>query len=159
MDSKKAQSAVEYLTTYSWAILIIGITLGALYALGLFNPSSFVSNQCLFPADFGCLSNFFYTNGMVFVNLEQSTPSSINITAIGCNAGGLPTNMTQYTFANQIFMPIGTNVSISSSCYANGTIFSSQPSVLYKGYLLINYTSLQTGFQHELVGRIVDKAT
>ncbi|HIH49845.1 MAG: hypothetical protein ABSE71_03025 [Candidatus Micrarchaeaceae archaeon] len=159
MESKKAQSAVEYLTTYGWAILIIGITLGALYSLGLFSPSSFISNQCIFPADFGCISNFFYANGLLAINLEQATPSAINITGIGCNAGGNPTNMTQYTGANQIFLPIGTNVTFSTNCYANGTIYSSQPGSLYKGYLLVNYTSLQTGFQHELVGRVVDKAS
>ncbi len=159
MEGKKSQSAVEYLTTYSWAILVIAVTLGALYTLGLFTPGAFVSNQCIFPADFGCLSNFFYSNGIIFVNLEQSTPSSINITGIGCNAAGQPTNMTQYIFANQIFMPIGSNVTISTNCYANGTVFVSQPTTIYKGYLLVNYTSLQTGFQHELVGRIVDKAT
>lgn len=34
----KAQSAMEYLTTYGWAIVIIVIVLSALYSIGLFNP-------------------------------------------------------------------------------------------------------------------------
>ena len=38
----KAQSAIEYLITYSWAIIIIAITLGAIYSLGLFNPGNFI---------------------------------------------------------------------------------------------------------------------
>ncbi len=33
----KLQSAVEYLMTYGWAILIIAVVLGALFSLGIFN--------------------------------------------------------------------------------------------------------------------------
>ena len=36
----KSQSAMEYLMTYGWAILIIAVVLGAIYSLGLFNSSS-----------------------------------------------------------------------------------------------------------------------
>jgi len=37
----KAQSAMEYLMTYGWAILIIAVVLGALFQLGVFNASNF----------------------------------------------------------------------------------------------------------------------
>ncbi len=35
----KAQSAMEYLMTYGWAILIIAVVLGALFELGIFNAT------------------------------------------------------------------------------------------------------------------------
>ena len=37
---QKAQSAIEYLTTYAWALIIIVVVLIALYALGIFDLSS-----------------------------------------------------------------------------------------------------------------------
>ncbi len=37
----KSQSAMEYLMTYGWAILVIAVVLAALYSLGIFNPNSF----------------------------------------------------------------------------------------------------------------------
>ncbi len=37
----KAQSAMEYLMTYGWAILIIAVVLGALFQLGVFNAGAF----------------------------------------------------------------------------------------------------------------------
>ncbi len=37
----KSQSAMEYLMTYGWAILIIAVVLGALFQLGVFNASTF----------------------------------------------------------------------------------------------------------------------
>ncbi len=36
----RAQSAMEYLMTYGWAILIIAVVLGALFELGFFNSAS-----------------------------------------------------------------------------------------------------------------------
>jgi len=39
--SAKAQSAMEYLMTYGWAILIIAVVLGALFELGVFNANNF----------------------------------------------------------------------------------------------------------------------
>jgi hypothetical protein len=38
----KAQSAMEYLMTYGWAILIIAVVLGALYILGLFSAVNYM---------------------------------------------------------------------------------------------------------------------
>jgi hypothetical protein len=38
---RKAQSAMEYLMTYGWSILIIAVVLGILFQLGVFNSSSF----------------------------------------------------------------------------------------------------------------------
>ena len=37
----KSQSAMEYLMTYGWAILIIAVVLGALFSLGVFNGNNF----------------------------------------------------------------------------------------------------------------------
>ncbi len=37
----KSQSAMEYLTTYGWAILILAIVLVAFFSLGVFNPYTF----------------------------------------------------------------------------------------------------------------------
>jgi hypothetical protein len=39
--SQKSQSAMEYLMTYGWAILIIAIVLVALFSLGVFNSANF----------------------------------------------------------------------------------------------------------------------
>jgi hypothetical protein len=36
----RAQSALEYMMTYGWAILIIVIVAAVLYSLGIFNPSA-----------------------------------------------------------------------------------------------------------------------
>ena len=41
MRYKKSQSAMEYLMTYGWAILIIAVVLGVMFQLGVFSSASF----------------------------------------------------------------------------------------------------------------------
>ena len=43
VKSKRSQSALEYMMTYGWAILIIVIVAVILYSMGIFNPSSNVT--------------------------------------------------------------------------------------------------------------------
>ncbi|MGC8533630.1 MAG: hypothetical protein ACP5MV_03330 [Candidatus Parvarchaeum sp.] len=43
LKSVKSQSALEYMMTYGWAILVIVIVAGVLYSLGIFSPSSSLS--------------------------------------------------------------------------------------------------------------------
>jgi len=50
----KAQSAMEYLMTYGWAILIIAVVLGALFSLGVFSGSSLIGNACIAGPGFLC---------------------------------------------------------------------------------------------------------
>jgi len=103
----KAQSAMEYLMTYGWTILIVAIVLATLYALGVFSPSNYVLTYCTFPADFSCLSGYLTANGMLQISIEQSTSAPINITAIGCNANRTPSHMITFSGPNQIPLNIG----------------------------------------------------
>jgi hypothetical protein len=72
---KKLQSAMEYLMTYGWAILIIAVVLGVLFQLGVFSSSSFAIRA---PPG-GC--QVFRPNG-------PGTAQNINL--IGVCAGQLP---------------------------------------------------------------------
>ena len=51
----KSQVALEFLTTYAWAFLVIIVTIGALYYFGIFDFSKFVPQKCIFPSQFECL--------------------------------------------------------------------------------------------------------
>lgn len=52
---KKGQAAMEYLMTYGWAILIIIVVVGALFAMGVFKTKSSV--KCS-----PCFSNFAFVD-------------------------------------------------------------------------------------------------
>jgi hypothetical protein len=79
MKLKKAQSAMEYLMTYGWAILIIAVVLGALFSLGVFNGTGTngtgtLGTACIARSDYLC-QNPVYTHvgANIIVTVGQST--------------------------------------------------------------------------------------
>ncbi len=152
----KLQSAMEYLMTYGWAILILAIVLAALYGLGVFNASKFLGSQCLLQARFSCPSISMSSNGLLTINLLQATSSPINITALGCNTNSSVVNMQQpyNPPSNQIEMQISSNYTFTIQCYSGSAPFSGSPGGSFNGYLIINYTDLETGFPETMVGKI-----
>ena len=156
----KSQSAVEYLMTYGWAILIIAVALGALYFLGFLNPSGFVNQQCLLPSGLSCTILQMTTSGVLKINLFQTTSSQINITAIGCNSNNTFANSVPYSTGNQITLPPGTNTTLTVQCYSGPSSFSSSVGSTFLGYVLINYTEpFVAGFPHTASGKIISKTS
>jgi len=52
---RKSQSALEFLTTYGWAFLVIIIMIGSLAYFGILSPSKLLPNRCNFGSEFQCL--------------------------------------------------------------------------------------------------------
>ena len=154
----RLQSAIEYLVTYGWAIIIIGIVIAALFALHVFNPS--VQTQCVLQAGFSCENLFLAQNGILIVNLLQTTSGPINITGIECNTNNSITNTMlvkpNNPPSNQISIPTDDNYSFAGvQCYQNGVAYSASSGSVYTGALILNYTEQYTGFQHTVYGKIV----
>ncbi|MGC9190792.1 MAG: hypothetical protein ACP5FR_02670 [Candidatus Micrarchaeia archaeon] len=79
--NKKAQSAMEYLMTYGWAILIIAIVLAALFSLGVFSSSSFTGTVCVASSGFLC-SNPILHDGTFSATIGQATGTSWTATTL-----------------------------------------------------------------------------
>lgn len=154
----KAQSAMEYLVTYGWAFLIIGIVVIGLFALGVFSPS--VPNLCAFPVEFSCLSLVINSTGGAMINIEQSTGSEINITAIGCNTNDTTANIIH--LSPQVTIQIGGNASIGApaytlQCFSGRGDFTGVIGTSFHGYIILNYTDLQTNFATTAIGEVTQK--
>jgi hypothetical protein len=90
---KRLQSALEFMTTCGWTILILAIVLATLYAIGVFNLASSAPSACNFPSNVGCLGAYLYPTGTLSINLQQAAPDTINVLSLGCNDQGAPVNM------------------------------------------------------------------
>ncbi len=89
MKGRKAQSAMEYLMTYGWAILIIAIVLAALFSLGVFSSSSLLGTTCISLSGYVCTNPVLH-NGIFTATLGQATGtswSSANIIFVESGAG------------------------------------------------------------------------
>jgi hypothetical protein len=67
----KAQSAMEYLMTYGWALLILAVILSALYSLGVFNSSSSLASDCIGISGWSCSSPTLAQNDNITFSLGQ----------------------------------------------------------------------------------------
>ena len=60
----KSQAALEFLTTYGWAFLVILIMISTLAYFGLLKPSKVLPDRCNFGAEFSCLDYKINSTGL-----------------------------------------------------------------------------------------------
>ena len=86
---KKSQAALEFLTTYGWAILVILIILGVIAYFGILTPSKVLPNRCNIGPEFSCIDYKIDAAGNAFrVRLKNSLGESISISAISLGSEG-----------------------------------------------------------------------
>ncbi len=142
----RIQSAMEYLMSYGWSILIIVIILGILYYLGLFGGNaSTASNTCLATVGFFCSSPILNTTGNVVVTIGQDSGSPITIIGLACT--NTSTGPSGTVAISDTVVPSGGKTSMLFQCPgAAGPI--SSPHI---GYLWISY---DTGTHTALISQI-----
>lgn len=151
----RLQSAIEYLTTYGWALLVIAVVMAAFFVL--VNPTQSVTPQCVLPAGLSCTTFYMATNGLLSITLLQTTQTPINVTTIGCNSINTVSNM-QAPYnppTNQVSMQVGGTASFTTQCYSNTAQFSGNPGTTFTGYVFVNYTDVYTGFPHTAFGKLL----
>ncbi|MEM3841229.1 MAG: hypothetical protein QXN59_00845 [Candidatus Micrarchaeaceae archaeon] len=133
----KAQSAMEYLMTYGWAILIIAVVLAALFALGVFSGASLLGTSCVASSGYTCTNPVMNTAGILTINFGQSTGVTLYDLNFACaatsNSTGLPflgTSLTynsattsnglpvQYSFIAPVATSGQTFTGVSTECYS-----------------------------------------
>ncbi|MFT4309863.1 MAG: hypothetical protein ACMXYL_05245 [Candidatus Woesearchaeota archaeon] len=53
---RRGQAALEFLMTYSWAILVVIIVIGALAYFGVLDPSNLIPERCVLEAGMDCVA-------------------------------------------------------------------------------------------------------
>ena len=86
---KKSQAALEFLSTYAWAFVVIAITIGALYYSGIFDFTNFLPSKCIFPIQFKCL-DFSLQPTRVRVRLVNNLGEDIRINTISITNDATP---------------------------------------------------------------------
>ena len=82
LKMKKSQSALEYLTTYGWALIAIAVAIAALTYFGVFNPKKLLPDRCIFKAGFVCEAYKIGSDGTFNLRLKNNLGEIINVTNI-----------------------------------------------------------------------------
>jgi len=88
--ARKSQAALEFLTTYAWAFLVILIMVGALAYFGVLNPSKLLPDRCNFGSEIGCV-DFSMTGGStgtVNLRLKNSVGEPIDVDSVTMEVEG-----------------------------------------------------------------------
>jgi hypothetical protein len=100
----KLQSAMEYLMTYGWAILVIAVVMVALFSLGILGGGSPFGTTCLAQSGYVCSSpTFSASSGTLYAKIGQATGSS-------------------WVSANFVFVPSGTTTSTPLALFSAANI-------------------------------------
>ena len=86
---KKGQVAIEFLTTYSWAIMIVLLTIGALVYFDLFNTTRFIAERCETGSQIQCVEAAATEGGEFRIRLLNNFPVDIEIVSIQANNAGI----------------------------------------------------------------------
>ncbi len=100
IKSKRSQSALEYMMTYGWAILIIVIVAVILYSMGIFNPSSSLVATTTGFSGFTVQSNC-VAGGTLILSLGNNFgyPLQINDANISLSNGSYLSEPIDYTLS------------------------------------------------------------
>ena len=86
---RKSQSALEFLSTYAWAFIVITVTISALYYFGIFDFAKFLPQKCIFQSQFKCL-DFSLNPSQVKIKLVNNLGEDITVTSIGITNDASP---------------------------------------------------------------------
>jgi uncharacterized protein (UPF0333 family) len=86
--NRRGQAALEFLMTYSWAILVVIIVIGALAYFGVLDPSNLIPQTCKLEAGFNCADYSITrsgTNAQISLVLQNNIGRPIELTSIQFN--------------------------------------------------------------------------
>ncbi|MFH1211589.1 MAG: hypothetical protein V1659_01530 [Candidatus Woesearchaeota archaeon] len=80
-NRKKGQAALEFLTTYGWAFLVILVMIAALAYFGILNPTKFLPERCQFGTELHC-SQFKLSITEARFQIQNALPDTMTITDV-----------------------------------------------------------------------------
>ena len=135
----KGQSALEYMMTYGWAILIIVIVAVILYSMGIFNPRASVTATSSGFSPFAASAAVCGSSGLTVAFTVGGLPngaSSATIVAANYSSGSgiTPATNTASNIKNNVTVASGSsfNVTFSSATCTSGVGFSASGVINYK---------------------------
>jgi hypothetical protein len=144
---KKAQSAMEYLMTYGWAILIVIIVAAALFALGVFNPATYTQSTATGFQNFQIPAGGwqFTSGGQLTIQLKNMAGANINITSVQATYAG--SSQTNSTYS-------GTIGPGSAYTYIVTGLSTAAAGSSYSVDVTISYTNLDTTLSFQSTGKV-----
>jgi len=151
MKTVKGQAALDFLMTYGWALLLIVLAVGALFALGVFDISGFLGSRATGFAQVHVAAWRVDGAGVLTVKLTDQAGTDINVTnATWTYQGTSTTNATVNTNINNGQTSATLALGSVSGITAAGTNYNIQ--------LNLGYLDRATSFAYQSSGTLTGKS-
>ncbi len=150
-SKSKSQSALEFLTTYAWAFVVIMITIGALYYFGVLDFRKYTPQKCIFPSQMKCL-DFSLQIAEAKVKLLNDLGEKIEVSSVSMS-NDVGSIACTPTLSNLPFeWEYATEKDITFSCSLGGYISGERVELI----MTLRYFAVDTPTkpEHEVKGKI-----
>lgn len=145
----KGQTALDFLMTYGWALLLIVLVIGALFALGVFDISAFLGSRAVGFAQVGVAGWRVDANGNLSAQFTNRVGADIRVDNATVTYRGssttFPVNVTVANGQTSATKNLGNIAGLTS-----GTSYTLQ--------MAISYTDLNTNFVYQSSGTLTGKS-
>jgi len=151
---RKGQVALEYLTTYGFALLAMLVTVGVINYLGFFNPSTLRANECSFPTGFSCQDYVMRIVGNERVEFILTNLYGVNVTinevTMSINPASRPGPSVCTTLPPAVWAS-GTNKTFTCILLEEADYV---PTQRYDAVLLVNFSQQGGAYTHVVAGTV-----
>lgn len=147
----KAQSGMDFLMTYGWALLIVVIIVGALFGLGIFDEGTFVGSKASGFNSIGVSAWQLKSDGTLSLKIRNNAATDIQITSINATRGN-----ESKTYTTVVNLANGKETTLN-----NAVTFTNAATVgqTYTVQIEMKYTDTKSGFSYMDKGTITGKVT
>jgi len=152
MKGKRAQAALEFLTTYAWAFMVILMMIGALAYFGILSPSNLLPNKCTISSEFQCLDWFVSSaTNSIRVKLKNNVGEAIYANMSVSSESAVPLSCTHSNFSMATGQQRDFNIT-SCNFASAGMIEGEKRKVLFT----VRYYTIASGasYPHEANGEL-----
>ena len=146
---KKGQASLDFLMTYGWALLLVVLIVGALFALGIFDAGTFLGSRQSGFAQISPTGWRLEPSGDFTLKLKNNSGTDIEITDINAT---LRTDSIAYTTAESVSSGRQTDT-LAIGTFPNALAAGSSYSVRIE----IEYTDIATDFVYKDTGTVTGK--
>ncbi|HIH37997.1 hypothetical protein J4460_07675 [Candidatus Woesearchaeota archaeon] len=83
LHGKRGQAAMEFLTTYGWALLVAIVVIGALAYFGVLSPGKFVPDSCQLAGQVSCVAMNIGENGQTLkFSIQNNVGKVIDLVSV-----------------------------------------------------------------------------
>ena len=118
LEGEKGQSAIEYIVTYGWMVIVLVSIVAVLFYLNVFNPANWMgsNNEITGTTTFSFLDFTIAPSGAVTLYMKSESPYRVNVT--GIEIGG--TNLTGLSPSPPFLMSPGQSRNVTGTSLLSG---------------------------------------